>query len=68
MIPGAFWVTLIVGLSAALQQYFDAPWVPVAVLALGVVAKALEVWLKPTPVGVRGLAEEPSAWWRFLLG
>jgi hypothetical protein len=73
-IPGVAWAALIVGLTGLLggwlQQWVQEPWVPLAIILLDAIAKAVEIYLGPTPVTRTTMAGErqPSAWLRWLLG
>ena len=76
-LPGGAWTALIlllVGLLQGwLQDWFTAPWVPLAVLALSLIAKAIEVKVvKPLILPIRGMRvveqPAPSALRQLLLG
>ena len=72
-IPGVVWTSLIVLLTGALSGWLTdwfstEPWVPLAVIALGLVAKAAEVYLsKPVAAGMLG-GFERSKLSQILLG
>ena len=66
-LPGGAWTALILLLVGALQgwlqDWFQAPWVPLGVLALSLIAKAVEVQVvKPSilPMRSMGAVEQPS--------
>mgnify|MGYP001612345653 CR=1 FL=1 len=73
-IPGVVWTALIVLLTGALSGWLTdwfsgEAWAPLAVLILGLIAKAAEIYLTPTPVtGLRTPADERSKLARLLLG
>ena len=71
VIPGAAWVALIVAvtglLSGWLSQWVQHPLVPLAVLVLGMIAKAVEM-LWPKPTGLEALAPKSNGFFRFLFG
>ena len=77
-LPGGAWTALIlllVGLLQGwLQDWFQAPWVPLAILALSLLAKAVEELhptVKPAILPIRGVAQtEPQRSFiqRLLLG
>ncbi len=72
-LPGGAWAALIILLTGALSGWLTgwftgAPWAPLAVLALSLIAKAAEIYLTPTPaVGFMAIPER-SKLARLLLG
>ncbi len=76
-LPGGAWTALIlllVGLLQGwLQDWVTAPWVPLAILALSLIAKMIEVKvIKPSILPIRGVGvveqPQPSALRQLLLG
>ncbi len=70
-IPNAASVALIVGLTGLLSGWLTTwlsdPWVPLAILALGLIAKAAEIYLTPPIAKVFGVTEH-GKFYRLLLG
>lgn len=81
-IPGPAWVALVGGLAVWLSTYVDAPWAAGVVAVLGVVGKALEMYMrepvqpataemlqdgKVVPAGAPAPASASSAWDRPLV-
>ncbi len=70
-IPNAASVALIVLLTGALSgwltTWFSDPWVPLAVLALGLIAKTAEIYLTQPVAKVFGRPEH-GKFYRLLLG
>ncbi len=70
-LPGGAWVALITLLTGALSgwlaEWIHDPSVPLIILALGLIAKAAEIYLAPPVARFYGAAE-PSKLYRLLLG
>lgn len=74
-VPGVAWTALIIALVGVLNSwltdYVAAPWVPLAVMALGIAAKAAEIYLSDRKTAAANRASEPVASHkiqRFFLG
>ena len=73
-IPGFVYTALIAGLSAFLvvlgagiELNITEMWGPVAIAAIGAIAKAIETW-KPTETATRSIQQPRSGLVRFLFG
>ena len=70
-LPGTIWLSLIVAITAWVQQSFpDEWWISGIVIVLGALAKLIEIyWVKPKPEeSSRMMGEERSKSSRFWVG
>ncbi len=72
-LPGAAWAALITLLTGALSgwmnEWIEAPWVPMAIIGLSTAAKLVQLYVEMQQPTIRTYGEKrPSVLSRLLLG